>query len=242
MEATLAAIFVGQPETIEDSLGAWRSSIRRKAVTGTVAVTGRGLAGDKVVQPYHGSPGAAVCVHLMDHYRFWEAHKGARLAPGSVGENFTLDNTVEDAVCAGDVVRLGSAVFQVSGPRVPCANLARHLGRPDWVKRTIVANRTGFYLRVLKPGSVCSGDLWHVESRPNPEASIPALNRCMYLDFDPEFARRSQQMTGLADWWKQQLLEKISAGSSHWTAGMAGRFTTASASSYPEQIDTSRRP
>ena len=221
MAVTLAAIFVGQPETIEDSRGTWRSSIRRKAVTGTVEVTKGGLAGDKVAQPYHGSPGAAICVHLMDHYRFWETYEGVRLAPGSVGENFILDDIVEGAVCAGDVVRVGSAVFQVSGPRVPCANLARHLGRPDWVRRTIDANRTGFYLRVLETGSVCSGDLWRIENRPNPEASIPALNRCMYLEFDPEFARQSQQMTGLANWWKQQLLEKLSAGAHHWTESMS---------------------
>ena len=227
MAPILAAVFVGRPETIEDRRGSWRSSIRRKPVFGTVPVTTSGLLGDKVAQPYHGSPGAAVCVHLLDHYRFWESHDNVPLAPGSVGENFTLDGITEDSVCAGDVVRVGSACFQVSGPRVPCANLARHLGRPDWVKRTIEENRTGFYLRVLEAGAVSAGDRWRLEARPNPEATIPALNRCMYLEFDPEFARRSQQMTGLADWWKRQLFEKLSrhadasGKSGHWTETMA---------------------
>ena len=26
-----------------------------------------GLAGDKVAQPYHGGPGATICVHMADH-------------------------------------------------------------------------------------------------------------------------------------------------------------------------------
>ncbi len=216
----LAAVFVGQPETIEDSRGSWQSSIRRKAVSGTVVVTSSGLLGDKVAQAYHGSPEAAVCVHLMDHYRFWEKMHGVRLAPGSVGENFVLDEVVEDAVCVGDIVRVGTARFQVSGPRVPCANLARHLDRPDWVKQTVQKNRTGFYLRVLETGSVCVEDRWILEERPHPEASIPALNRCFYLHFDSEFARRTLDMAGLADWWKQQFMERLAAKEEHWSEGM----------------------
>ena len=216
----LAAVFVGQPETIEDSRGSWQSSIRRKAVSEAVAVTSSGLLGDRVAQQYHGGPEAAVCVHLLDHYRFWEETHGVRLAPGSVGENFALDRVVEDAVCAGDVLRVGTARFQVSGPRVPCANLARHLNRPDWVKRTIRDNRTGFYLRVLVTGSVCAGDSWVLEERIHPEATIPALNRCLYLAFDPEFAKRALDMAGLADWWKQQFAERLAAKAEHWTEGM----------------------
>ncbi len=173
-----------------------------------------------MTQPYHGGPGAAVCVHLLDHYRFWNAKLGLGMAPGSMGENLTLDAILEEDVCAGDIVSVGTATFQVSGPRTPCANLARHLGQADWVKRTVLENRTGFYLRVLEPGQICVGDRWLLRNRLNPDASIPAINRCMYLDFSPESAKRFMQATGLADWWKQQLQEKLEARSRHWTEGM----------------------
>ena len=96
-----------------------------------------GLVGDKVAQSYHGGPDADVCVHLLDHYRFWNKYYGMNLQPGHVGENFTLDNLTEGQICAGDIVRVGTALLQVSGPRVPCANLARRIGRSDWVKLTI---------------------------------------------------------------------------------------------------------
>ena len=216
----LACLFAGQPQTLEDDRGAWRSSIRRSAVLESIEVTLDGLWGDRVTQPYHGGPGAAICVHLLDHYRFWNMESGLSLSAGCVGENFTLANITEDAVCAGDVVQVGTALFQVSGPRVPCANLARHLRRADWVKKTIRENRTGFYLRVLETGRVRAGDSWSVRERPNPDGSIHAINKCMYLAFNEESAKRFMGMTGLADWWKQQFRDKLETRSEHWTEAM----------------------
>ena len=142
------------------------------------------------------------------------------LQAGSVGENVTLGEIVEDQVCVGDRVRLGTAVVQVSGPRVPCANQARRIGRPDWVKLTILENRTGFYLRVLQPGAFKAGDPWIVEERVNPDGSIPAINRCMYLEFDPDYARRMLEMPGLEAWWKDHALQKIEDQTEHWTSTM----------------------
>ena len=105
----------------------------------------------------------------MDHYRFWNERYGMSLAAGGVGENFTLENIREDEICAGDILRVGGAVFQVSGPRTPCANQARRVGRTDWVKLVIRENRTGFYMRVLEAGDVQPGDAWVLIERPNPE-------------------------------------------------------------------------
>ena len=174
-----------------------------------------------MAQPYHGGLGAAICVHLADHYAFWAARYGVVLAPGSVGENLTIAGMTEAEVCAGDRVRLGTAVVQVSGPRVPCANLARRIGRPDWVKRTVIENRTGFYLRVLEPGTLQAGDRWHLEQRPNPTGSIPAMNRCIYLDFDPDYAGEMLAMEGLETWWKDQARERLRGDAAHWTTTLA---------------------
>src|SRR6266496_3601655 len=118
----LHSVFVGQPKTITDQRGTWTSSIYRDRVEGPVPLQQEGLAGDKAAQPYHGGPDAALCVHLLDHYGFWERQYGLKLPPGSVGENVTLDRISENEICVGDVVRVGSALVQVSGPRVPCAN------------------------------------------------------------------------------------------------------------------------
>lgn len=139
------SIFSGQPKTMTDAGGTWTSSIYRDPVMGPIYAQPGGLVGDKVAQPYHGGPDADLCVHLLDHYRFWNERYGMTLQPGAVGENFTLDGITEDNVCAGDIVRVGSALIQVSVMRTPCATLARRIGRPDWVKLTVRENRTGFY-------------------------------------------------------------------------------------------------
>lgn len=218
MHPLIHSIFVGGPKTLTDTRGTWRSSIYRDPVEGPVQVLSHGLAGDQPAQPYHGGPDSAICVHLLDHYRFWNEQYGMELQAGNVGENFTLDRIGEDQICAGDIVRVGTALVQVSGPRVPCANQARRIGRADWVKLTIRENRTGFYLRVLEAGIVQPGDAWQLEERLNPDGSIMAINRCAYLDFDPDYARRMEQMAGLGEWWKKQMRERLEAQDQHWTA------------------------
>lgn len=205
------AVFVGRPKTITDDQGTWVSSILRDPVVGCIEVGQRGIVGDAVAQPYHGSPDAAICAHLLDHYLFWNAHLGMRLEPGMVGENVTLADITEDQVCAGDVISVGTAILQVSGPRIPCANLARRIGRSDWVTLTLNELRTGFYLRVLQPGSIQRGEPWMLRERPSPSGSIPAINRCMFHTFDPEYARRMQEMQGLGEWWKEQARKKLEA-------------------------------
>lgn len=218
--ATIQAVFTGQPRSITDERGTWVSSIFRNPAVGPVPVSLQGLAGDKVAQPYHGGPGAAICIHLAEHYTFWNARYNLHLAAGSVGENITLDNIAEDDICVGDRVRLGTAIVQVSGPRVPCANLARRIGRPDFIKLTVLENRSGFYLRVLAPGTVQAGDRWDLEERLNADGSIPAINRCMYLDFNPAFALAMLEMPGLETWWKEQARQKLDDRTGHWTATM----------------------
>lgn len=218
--AYLHSIFVGQPKTITDDRGSWTSSIYRDPVLTPVQAQKGGLVGDKVAQPYHGGPDADICVHLLDHYRFWNDQYGMDLRPGFVGENFTLDQITEDEVCVGDIVRVGTALFQVSGSRTPCANLARRIGRKDWVKLTIRENRLGFYMRVLEAGTVQPGDTWQMQERFNPDGSLPALNRCLFLDYDPIFAQRMTQMPGLADWWKEQAVERGKQKDTHWTTSL----------------------
>ena len=212
------AVFVGGPRSLTDTKGVWQSSIRRQRHDGPIHVTLRGLVGDHATQPYHGGPDAALCAHLADHYQFWQEHYGVTLAPGTVGENLTVGNLTETCVCVGDIVRLGTVLAQVSGPRVPCANLGRHIGRADWVRLTVTENRTGFYLRVLEPGTLQADDPWRLEERFDEEASIPRINHCMYLRFDPAYAARLQHMVGLGDWWREQAAQKLAAREQHWTS------------------------
>jgi MOSC domain-containing protein YiiM len=227
-DAVIEAVFAGGPKTITDAGGDWISSILRDRVRGPIVVGTGGLAGDRVTQPYHGGPGAAVCVHPGKHYEFWNRTLGMQLSAGSVGENLTLSVLTENEVFAGDILRVGTVLLQVSGPRIPCANQARRVGRTDWLKLTIRENRTGFYLRVLEPGILQEGDGWVLQERPNQDASLAAINRCAYLAFDEGYARRILEMRGLEPWWKEQMQEKISRQPGHWTETMASEPASSS--------------
>lgn len=144
-------------------------------------------------------------------------YHGMALSAGNVGENGTLEGITEEEINAGDIVRLGTARLQVSGPRVPCANLARRIGRTDWVRLSILHNRTGFYMRVLQPGTIQAGDSSELRRRLNEDGSIPAINHGLYTEVHPECAARILQMEGLDDWWKSQVLEKLQNRNQHWS-------------------------
>ena len=203
------SIYIGQPKTMTDERGEYQSSIYRDLAPGPIAVETRGLLGDKVTHDYHGSPDAAICVHLLEHYDFWNAEHGMALQAGNVGENFTLANMTENEICIGDVYQVGTTRLQVSMPRVPCDVQARRIGRSDWIKLTLKELRIGFYLRVLEPGVVQAGDEFKLVERINPGSSLTVLNRCWYHDFDPALAEKFTTMPGLMARWQERFAKKL---------------------------------
>lgn len=205
----LAGVFVGGPKTLRDEAGEWQSSIAREVQTGPVQVEHRGLTGDRATQPYHGTPEIAVCLHFMAHYQNWNRELGLTLEAGAVGENLTLDTSDESDLCAGDVLQIGTARLQISAPRTPCETQARHIGRPDWVKLTLQALRTGLYARVLAPGQLQAGDEVFLEARPNPGLTMRALTQCYYHAHQDEVAQRFIRAEGLMAWWKKRLQKRL---------------------------------
>lgn len=205
------SIFVGQPQTINDESGSWRSSIFREMVEGPVELTEQGLAGDRVTDTdNHGLAGyQQVCCHSLDHYTYWNARLDMRLRPGNVGENWTLENADEAAICLNDIYRVGSATVQVSIPRVPCSKQAKRVGRKDWTKLTIDELRTGFYLRVLESGIVQAGDSWALVERPYPWATIHALNHLSYRGGEQALAEKFLSIPNFHPGWVVKLKRMI---------------------------------
>jgi MOSC domain-containing protein YiiM len=61
-------------------------------------------------------------------------------------------------VRAGDVLRIGSAVVQVTAPRSPCFKLGAKAGSPAFLGEFLNSRRLGFYLSVVEEGEVGAGD------------------------------------------------------------------------------------
>jgi MOSC domain-containing protein YiiM len=208
-------LLVGQPHTMTDMIGTWTSAIYRQPVSGPVALGLRGLAGDQVADTlHHGSAHQAVCCHPLAHYAYWTTvyeltDPAEQVGPGSVGENWTLSDMTEADVCVGDIYAVGGARVQVSGPRYPCVKQERKLGLPGFHKRTMETLRTGFYLRVLTPGTVQAGDGWTLEARPYADLTIQRINACGHQDFDPDFARAALAVPELAPTWRRIFRSKL---------------------------------
>jgi MOSC domain-containing protein YiiM len=214
----IEAIFVGEPQNINDEKGTWFSAICRTRVEGPIELGERGLAGDRVADTKnHGSPGQAVCVHPISHYDFWNETydlKGVRrVGPGGVGENWTISGADEESVFCGDVYRVGTAIVQVSGPRGPCSKQERKLGLDGFLKRTIDSMRTGFYLRVLEPGMVNTGDHWELESRFSDAVSVNLVNQGAYRGLEPEALNKVLSAEGVVPEWKEMLRARAWRGS-----------------------------
>jgi len=91
------------------------------------------------------------------------------MSPSAFGENFTIAGSREENVCIGDTYRVDEVLVQVSQPRVPCWKLGRRWNLPDLAKRVETSGRTGWYLRVLREGSVKAGLPLELIERPFPQ-------------------------------------------------------------------------
>ncbi len=144
-----------------------RSGIDKKPVSGRVRVHELGLDGDvQVNRKHHGGEGQAVYAFAQEDADVWAAELDRDLPAGRFGENLRTAGLDLTGAEIGERWRVGTALFEVTAPRTPCANFARFWGVPDLVKRFAARGATGAYLRVLETGDVGAGDEVTVVSRP----------------------------------------------------------------------------
>jgi MOSC domain-containing protein YiiM len=145
-----------------------RSGIDKRPVPGRVAVHQLGLAGDvQVNKKHHGGEGQAVYAYAQEDAEFWSAELQRELPPGRFGENLRTTGLDLRTAVLGERWRAGTALFEVSAWRTPCANFARFWGVPDLVGRFAAHGATGAYLRVLGTGDIGAGDPVQVVFRPD---------------------------------------------------------------------------
>jgi MOSC domain-containing protein YiiM len=144
------------------------SGIDKRPVAGPVAVGELGLDGDvQVNRRHHGGEGQAVYAYAQEDADWWSAELERELPPGAFGENLRTAGLDLTGAVLGERWRVGTALVEVTAPRIPCANFARFWGVPDLVKRFAAHGATGAYLRVLETGELTAGDAVTVEHRPD---------------------------------------------------------------------------
>ena len=209
----LKALNTGSAQALEVGGREIQTGIFKQSVTTALELGVLGFASDvQINRKYHGGPDKAVCAYASEHSAFWSEVLGRELPAGSFGENLTLSGLLEAEVHIGDVFRVGTARVQISQPRQPCATLAARFGIKDFVKRVVDSGMTGWYFRVLEPGTVRAGDPLEMLSRG--EISVQTANLVMHYKKTPrEEIENLLAQSALSQAWRDQLENRLNAPS-----------------------------
>src|SRR3954449_11502828 len=221
--ARLLSLNVGGPREVEWQGRTVRTAIWKEAVDGPRMVRRINIDGDDQADRLaHGGEHRAVFVYQIDSYRYWERELGRDdFVPGQFGENFTVDGLADDEVCVGDRYGIGSAVFEVTQPRVTCYRVGLRVGDPRLPALLVAHRRPGFYFRVLEEGDVQAGDeIVKLASGPE-QMTVAEVDGLLYL---PGHARqqllRALRVPALSPGWQASFRALLDADAGNGNAGL----------------------
>ncbi|TQC43771.1 MOSC domain-containing protein [Rhodococcus sp. WS4] len=216
--ATLNSVNVGMPRDVSWHGRTVHTGVWKRPVDGPRTVRRLNIDGDGQGDlGGHGGENRAVLVYQTESYRHWSEHlRRDDLEPGHFGENFTVDGLPDDEVCIGDRYRIGTAVFEVTQPRVTCYRVGLRMNEPQMAALLVSHRRPGFYLRVIEEGEVEAGQNI-VKIASGPEAvSVAEIDALLYLPGHPRDAlERALRIPALSPGWKgslRSLLDQADTG------------------------------
>ncbi|MDI7863511.1 MOSC domain-containing protein [Rhizobiaceae bacterium n13] len=202
------------------------SGIAKSQVAGSLVLSETGLSGDVQGDPTrHGGTEKALHHYPFDHYSAWSDDLGPHpllASPGAFGENIATSGLTEETVAIGDVFEIGTAVVEVSQGRQPCWKLNERFGRSTMASDVQSTGRTGWYYRVLRPGTVAAGDRLTLVDRASPDWTIERIWRAFYVD-----TLNRAELSGIAR------LERLAAG---WQDHATRRLKTNSVEDWTKRL------
>jgi MOSC domain-containing protein YiiM len=191
------------------------TGIYKEPVEGRVRLRKLNLDGDRQANlTVHGGEYKAVYCYPISHYEYWKGELPDRQLPlGMFGENFTIDDVLEDSVHVGDRFSVGSAEVIVTQPRLPCYKLGVRFQSDDMVKRFLASGRTGFYFAVTQEGEVGTGDEVTVIAREPNGVPVSEITRLYiakrYAYDDVASVERALRVGALPEAWKEYFRERL---------------------------------
>jgi ferredoxin-NADP reductase/MOSC domain-containing protein YiiM len=225
--ARLLSVNVGLPRdiawkgrTVHTAI--WKDPVPERCRVGRLNLDGDGqgdLAG-------HGGEQRAAYVYQIESYRYWqEQMKRSDFVYGQFGENFTIEGLPDDAVCIGDRYRIGSALFEVTQPRVTCYRVGIRMNEPRMPALLTSSGRPGFYFRVLQEGEVGAGDDIVKVGEATERMTVAEINALLYSPNHPrDRLERALRIAALSPGWRssfEALLHTDPAGAGSGNAGLA---------------------
>jgi ferredoxin-NADP reductase/MOSC domain-containing protein YiiM len=180
--------------------GIWKEPVAGRRKVGRLNLEGDGqgdLAG-------HGGEQRAVYVYQIESHRYWQQQLKTTYVLGQFGENFTVEGLPDDAVCIGDRYQIGSALFEVTQPRVTCYRLGIRTNEPRMAALLTSSGRPGFYFRVLREGEVGAGDEIVKVGEAKERMTVAEINALLYFAPHPrEQLQRALRIEALSPGWQR---------------------------------------
>ena len=194
--ARLLSVNVGLPRDIEWKGRTVRTAIWKNPVHGPCRVGRLNLEGDGQADlGGHGGEQRAAFVYQSESYRYWQERLNRTdFVHGQFGENLTIEGLPDDAVCIGDRFQIGSALFEVTQPRVTCYRVGIRTNEPRMPALLTSSGRPGFYFRVLREGVVGAGDEIVKVGEANERMTVAEINALLYSPDHPRDRHHSRAM------------------------------------------------
>src|SRR5271165_6523204 len=221
---TLLSVNVGLPKDVP-----WRgksvfTGIFKDSVTGSRRVRRLNIDGDGQGDlAGHGGEQRAVFVYQIESYRYWECELGrSDFVYGQFGENFTVEGLSDEEVCIGDRYQIGTAVFEVTQPRVTCYRVGIRMNDPRIPALLVSHRRPGFYFRVLEEGEVQAGDeILKLASGPE-LMTVAEIDALLYLPGHPrQQLLRALRIPALSAGWQTSFRALLDADAGSGNAGLS---------------------
>jgi MOSC domain-containing protein YiiM/ferredoxin-NADP reductase/ferredoxin len=232
--ARLLSVNVGLPRDIAWQgrtvhTGIWKDPVPGRCRVGRLNLHGDGQ-GDRAG---HGGEQRAVFVYQIEAYRHWEEQlERTDFVHGQFGENFTIEGLADDAVCIGDRYQIGSALFEVSQPRVTCYRVGIRMNEPRMPALLTSSGRPGFYLRVLREGEVGAGDDIVKLDEAKERMTVAEINALLYSPNHPrDRLQRALRIEALSPGWRSSFEALLESQTT--TAGSGNAGLTPAAAAHP---------
>jgi len=223
--ARLVSVNVGLPRDIDwrgrtVHTGIWKNPVRGRCHAARLHLEGDGqgdLAG-------HGGEQRAVFVYQIESYRYWQEQlKRSDFVHGQFSENFTIEALPDDAVSIGDRYQIGSALFEVTQPRVTCYRVGIRMNEPRMPALLTASGRPGFYFRVLQEGEVSAGDEIVKVGQAEDHMTVAEVNALLYSPNHPRDAlERALRIKALSPGWRSSFEALLKSQTTDTATGNAG--------------------
>ena len=187
------------------------TGIYKKSVE-QVSVDVLGIIGDiQADKRFHGGPEKALHQYALSSYekiikRYPLLHQQAK--PGMIGENLSATDMNEHNVCIGDIYKVGSAILQVSSPRIPCWKIDAKFKQPDLHQFISQHRLNGWYYRVVQAGDITLNDKLILQQRPNTKITVDTMLRVIYGEAEAQVIGLAANAIGLDPEWQKRLNKK----------------------------------